>query len=328
MTELPANINVSICICTFRRPELLANLLSSLSSQLISVQHNSFVLGGVEVIVVDNDPYNSALPVLTQAQCTMGNQLIGLHAPVPNISLARNLAVHQARGVWVVMMDDDEIPAADWIVRLIEAQQTYQADVVFGPVLVHYADGVSAWLQQGAYFERRRLVTGTRVEAHDARSGNVLIRRSALVALCPADDFASGPFDPEYGRTGGEDSILFRELGKRGAVMVWCDEATVSELVPVERATANWLLQRSYRTGQLYLRAELYGLSGQMRWKKFIGLSLRALVQGVAALVLTLVCLPFSRHRAFFWLRTASSQTGKLSVWAGSAVQSYGHSPT
>ena len=161
------------------------------------------------------------------------------------------------------------------------------------------------------------------MEANDARSGNVLMRRSLLLSLCPPESL-TGPFDVEYGRTGGEDSILFRELGKRHATMVWCDEATVSELVPLERASVSWLLKRSYRIGQLFFRAELYGLMGSARFKKLSVLSVRAFFQGVLALVLALACLVFSPRLSFFWLRTASSQAGKLSVWSGSSVQGYG----
>jgi hypothetical protein len=42
-----------------------------------------------------------------------------------------------------------------------------------------------------------------------------------------------GPFDPAFGRTGGEDSMLFRRLDESGSRMVWCDDAPALEFVPI-----------------------------------------------------------------------------------------------
>ncbi len=318
---------LTICICTFRRPELLEQLLAVLLVQLPVADAKAGAGNrSVEVIVVDNDPHGSAGAVLNAARIRWGGRLTSLHVSTPNISLARNKAVHAASGEWLAMIDDDEIPLPGWIEHLTEAQRCYQADVVFGPVLVHYAPEVSTWLQRGGYFERRRLVTGTAVGSRDARTSNVLVRRSALLAMCPSEK-ADGPFDESYGRTGGEDSILFRELARRGATMVWCDEAPVSELVPMDRANPRWLLARSFRTGQLYLRTELHTLRGGAMLKRLIFLSVRGLAQGGLALLLSLLCLPVSRRRSFFWLRVASSQAGKLSVWWGGVVNAYGTTP-
>ncbi|MCU6433261.1 glycosyltransferase [Undibacterium sp. Jales W-56] len=312
-------LDISICICTFRRPVLLRVLLDAIHQQ--EADHLT-----IQVVVVDNDPAQSASQVLSEARSQFGDRLTPVALAESNISLARNAAVHAALGEWIVFIDDDERPEPGWLSSLIKTQQKHTADVVFAPVLAEYADGVAEWLKQGGYFDRRRLVTGTTVTQTDARSGNVLVRRTALMRLCDASASPphNGPFDAAYGKTGGEDSILFRQLEAAGARMVWCDEAPVYEWIPLERAQAKWLLQRSYRTGQLFMRTELAMQQGGARIIRAAYLASRAAMQLLVAAVLAIVLLAVKPLQSFKWLRILASQAGKLSYLFGSLSQAYG----
>ena len=115
---------VSVCVCTFRRPELLDGLLSLLAEQR---------LPAFEIVVVDNDPAHSALPVLQAWGERLPLRFV--HLPEPNIAKARNLAVAQARGAWLAFIDDDERPGPDWLYLLVQAQAASGADGVMAPVL-------------------------------------------------------------------------------------------------------------------------------------------------------------------------------------------------
>jgi hypothetical protein len=88
------------------------------------------------------------------------------------------------------------------------------------------------------------LPSGTRISAGDARTGNLLIRRSIFVE---GDDW----FDPAFGRTGGEDSDFFYRQFRRGRVFVWCDEAVVYEMVPPNRWSVAYHVKRYLRSGTL-----------------------------------------------------------------------------
>lgn len=307
---IPA-IDISICICTFKRPALLAQLLHALTLQARDDL-------SLEVIVVDNDPARSAATVLAEWQTRLPYPLQALSVSTPNIALTRNTAVHAAQGTWVLFIDDDELPDGHWIAALYAAQKTYQADAVFGPVLPRYNTHTPDWIKAGRFFDRRRMATGTRVTTHDARTGNVLIRRASLLAI-------PGPFDIAFGRTGAEDTMLFRDLIAHGATLVWCDEATVSEEVPAERANLSWLMRRSYRLGQTYVLSEIVRLSGIQRIGRAAYLGLRALAQLAIAAVITVMAFPFSRITAIRWLRTLCAQCGKLSAIAGHRYHEYGH---
>lgn len=309
MSGNPA-VDISVCICTFKRPALLDALLRAVSRQ---------ARGGLalEVIVVDNDPLRSADPVLHAWQARGDIVLKALHVDTPNIALARNAAVHAAQGDGIVFVDDDEEPDPGWLTALIAAQQRYNADAVFGPVLPRYHPATPAWIRDGGYFDRPRYPSGTPVPVRDARTGNVLVRRGVLMAL-------DGPFDPDYGRTGGSDTVLFGRLLSRGASLVWCDEATVQEVVPPERAKLDWILRRAFRGGQSFVRSDLKLRGGLARLGRAAYLAARALVQLAVALLCALALLPFTRTRAVRWLRTAAAQAGKLAALAGHRYQEYG----
>ncbi|MBB3211091.1 succinoglycan biosynthesis protein ExoM [Herbaspirillum sp. Sphag1AN] len=304
-------MDISICICTFRRPLLLDQLLHALRLQARGELR-------IEVIVVDNDPQASALPVLTRWQSQLPVTLRHYHQAIPNIAETRNLAVQQAQGQWVLFIDDDEAPDADWILKIVAAQERYQADVVFAPVLPRYRADTPDWIRAGDFFNRPRYLTGTVIGISDARTGNVLIRRQSLLAI-------PGPFDAAFGRSGAEDTMLFRDMLANGARFVWCDEATVSEEVPAERAKLSWLLRRSYRLGQTYMRSELVRLATLPRLLRATQLGLRALLQLVVAALLSLLLLPVSRIKAIRWLRTTLAQCGKLSALLGHRYHEYGH---
>ncbi|MBC3862316.1 glycosyltransferase [Undibacterium jejuense] len=308
-------IDISICICTFRRPLLLQRLLTAVFAQ----NYNQECL---EVIVVDNDVHRSAIPVLNEFKKQFHDRLTVLELGESNISLARNAAIGVARGEWVVMVDDDECPAQDWLHYLLATQASFNADVVFAPVLPEYAEGVPPWIIKGQFFDRRRPVSGTPIDDKDARSGNVLVRKSFLDQLRTSS--GAGPFDPSFGKTGGEDSMLFRQLHARGACMVWCDEAPVTEIVPVDRATASWLLQRSFRTGQLFMRTELAMFPKNQRWHRGLWLGLRAIIQLCISFVLAIVLLPLSPLKGFSWARICASQFGKLNHFLGAHLHVYG----
>ncbi|MES2186495.1 MAG: glycosyltransferase family A protein [Pseudomonadota bacterium] len=299
---------VSVCICTFRRPRLLDALLQALALELAGDP-------SIEFVVVDNDPQHSAQATLQAWSARL--RLTALHEPVPNIASARNAVVQGARGEWIAFIDDDESPDPGWLATLRAAQRKYQADAVFAPVLPRYVPGTADWLIRGGFFDRPRFATGTPITTRDARTGNVLLRRADLLAV-------PGPFDVAFGRTGAEDTVLFRDLLARGARFIWCDEATVQEEVPLARANTGWLLRRSYRLGQTYMLSEICRLRGPARLRRAGFLGVRAVGQCAVAGVLALLQWPFSRIRAMRWLRATVAQLGKMSALAGHRYHEYG----
>ena len=117
----------SICIATYRRPKLLKKLLISLSNQQVPGNWEK------EIVIVDNDAYETARPVFKQFANNSQNIKYFVQ-PVKNISLTRNEAVKNAGGDYLVFIDDDEHADPNWLKNLIETIENYKADVVIGRI--------------------------------------------------------------------------------------------------------------------------------------------------------------------------------------------------
>ena len=304
-----ADTIISICICTFRRPMMLEELLNSILQDLE-------LPGSTEVIVVDNDKDESARGIVEKHS----RGLLPVRyfvEPEQNISLARNRTVSEARGEWLAMIDDDELPDPGWLESLFRCARLLDADAVFGPVEPIYSNGCPRWIIDGRFIEKGHSSTGTKVLRGQTRTSNVLLRRDLIVDR-------DGPFDRAFGLSGGEDSLLFDGLLLEGKRFYWCDEAVVKEHIPAERATWQRLLKRSFRGGQTYGRLVLCGFGKGRPSTPAKALFLcRTVVHCCVSVVMWMATLPFGRIRWFRWLRAIAIQLGKASAFMPFVYREY-----
>jgi succinoglycan biosynthesis protein ExoM len=299
---------VSLCIATYCRPERLAAVLDDLTRQTRPPD---------EIVVVDNDPAGSARVVVEQR--LIDRAPFPIHyavQPQKNISLTRNKTVELAGGDWLGFIDDDERAPPAWLAQLMDAAVRFGADGVLGPVDPIVPSSAPLWIRRGHFYDFPRMATGTVIPPNRLRFGNVLVKGSWLRG-------GDAPFDPALGLTGGEDGDLLSRLVQRGARLVWCDEAIVSEPVESSRLSLHWLLRRALSGGQDFARHALAGRYGAMSTVKRAQFFLRALVQALAAAGLTLIVWPLGRHHAARWLTTLSANVGKLSVFWGWRYREY-----
>ena len=114
-TPGPQNVAADICVCTFRRVSL-ADTLSSLFGLALRPDWL------VRVIVADNDALPSAQPIVEQAACKAPFPVLYVHAPMRNISVARNACLDAATARFVAFIDDDELATPLWLAALIDRQ--------------------------------------------------------------------------------------------------------------------------------------------------------------------------------------------------------------
>lgn len=229
--------HISVCICTFKRPAMLAKVLAGVISQATD---DKFTF---EVVVVDNDCNRSAEDTVRRLQLQTGIRIIYDCEPEQNISLTRNRTIRNAEGVLITFIDDDEFPEQDWLLALYATYVKYTAAGVLGPVMPYYEGTPPDWLVKSDLCVRRSFQTGTLLtNLRYMRTGNVLLRKGIL----PDDELA---FDPQFGRSGGEDYDFFKRMLKRGYSFVWCDEARVFEHVPIERQQKSYLIKRALIRG-------------------------------------------------------------------------------
>ncbi len=296
--------HISVCICTFKRPQLLEHLLEALQRQCVD---DSF---SFDVVIVDNDAARSSEHLVNAFATRASYRLTYGCEPERNISLARNRAVRLASGDLIAFIDDDEYPVDEWLMRMHGTLRASDAVGVLGPVLPDFPDAAPDWLKKGRFFDRARHATGTPISASDARTGNLLVKRSVFV-----DDQCW--FDPAFGRTGGEDTDFFAKQFARAAVFVWCDEAVAYETIPPERWTMRFHVKRLLRAGTIdgeMIRA------GSLRGR---GLVCKNLAIFVACGVIAGPALALPRH---LWLRVAQKFAycgGLVSAYFGMSLLRY-----
>ncbi len=229
-------LHISVCIPTYRRPDMLDTCIRALQDQELGAFSYS-------IVVVDNDILESARDIVTGWQQRSLIEIFYDVERVPNISSARNKAIKSATGDLVAFIDDDEFPEPKWLLKLVVAYFDFSADGVLGPVIPLYEGTPSTWLVKSGLCARKTFSTGTILRnTKDMRTGNVLLGRHLF-------EFDEAPFNPQFGRSGGEDSDFFERKVQEGRSFIWCNEACVHEKVPKERQNLRFFVRRALVLG-------------------------------------------------------------------------------
>jgi succinoglycan biosynthesis protein ExoM len=228
-----------IAIASYRRPTQLEHLLDSLGAM--------DRLAGADILVVDNDPEESARSVAENHRV----EPIYVVEPAPGIAEARNRALQHFSNAYhgIIFVDDDEWVTQNWLTGLTDYAKQASADVVVGPVVTVFSENTPDWLRRGGFLQRQILETGTRLPT--APTNNTLLLRDAWVRA------GSPRFDPSFSETGGSDADLFRGICKSGATILYCAEAAVHEDAPDQRLSLRWLRRRAIRNGIAQTRIRL-----------------------------------------------------------------------
>lgn len=143
--------SVSIIICTVGRLQGLKVLLEAINSQL------DVAIEELEVLVIDNS-LNLGNPMENNSSsktATFINQIkndfrFTLHChvePVKGLSRARNCGILIAKGDILLFTDDDCIPAANWIGKILNSYKTNKWDGFGGRVLaIEPQIGIPSWI--------------------------------------------------------------------------------------------------------------------------------------------------------------------------------------
>jgi len=257
--------HISVCICTFKRPQLLKRALEKLGHQ------RTEDLFSYSVVIVDNDRAESAREAVAAYANGSALKILYCVEPEQNIALARNKAVENSSGDLIAFFDDDEYPAEDWLCNLFKAYQTYRVNGVLGPVRPYFEHEPPEWAVKGKFFDRPTYETGYKMDWTQTRTGNVLLERRIVEGIPEV-------FNPVFG-TGSEDIDFFRRMMEKGHVFVWCNEAEVYELVPASRCSIKYLLHRASIRGSSFPKRPVHRM--------------RNIARSIIAIPLYSIALPF-----------------------------------
>lgn len=203
------------------------------------------------VVVVDNDAASSAERCAGEFAARAGIPVKYCVEPRQNIALARNRAVSNASGEFIVFIDDDEFTTRDWLVTLFTACEKFNVDGVLGPVKPHFDVKPPEWVVKGKFYDRPSYPTGLVIDGKKGRTGNTFLRSKVLQAA------GDEPFRPEF-RT-GEDQDFFTRMIDRGFQFIWCHEAMAFEVVPPVRWQRRFMFRRALLRGASAVLQRRYG---------------------------------------------------------------------
>lgn len=258
-------MHICVCICSYKRPELLRRSLREVSEQ------QTRGVFTYSVVVADNDVEESGRSVVSEMAPSFPVKISYCTEPRRSISHARNKALENATGDAIAFIDDDEFPEKMWLHNLFVAMRDHNVAGVLGPVRPFFDTEPPAWVVKGRFCERPEHPTGFVMEWTECRTGNVLFKREIIAGLDPV-------FLPEFGTAGGDMNFFWRMIQK-GNNFIWCNEAVVHEVVPPSRWRRSFMLKRALLRGGNFLKHP----EGR----------LRELVKSAVAVPVYTVSLPF-----------------------------------
>lgn len=235
----------TIGLCTYQRPQMLAETIKSLST-LVIPDYISLIL-----IVIDNDSNQSAKPIFTVEKKQLPFDSYYAVEIKKGIVYARNKALDCADGYNTDLMffiDDDEIVNPNWLIAHLAYHAKFDVDVVTGSLYSIYPETTPKWIRRGGFFDaQQNIKEGTMLK--NAATNNVSFDYDKLCRQYRLH------FDETL--KSREDNDFFMRARMKGAIIKWTNTAIVYEIVPLSKMTVSWLLRRTYKTGEAYSKREI-----------------------------------------------------------------------
>jgi len=235
---------VTVVVPTFRRPHGIIKVLDALGTQ-------QDVGLPWDIVVVDNDDSPGAEMAFSAASDGFPVPVRLVREPRRGSAHARNRGIAEASGDVVVFLDDDVVPAGDWLYRLVEPIIDDRCDATGGRVLLDPSVELPGWWAEwmAGYLAAFDLDPN---EIELLPDGWVL---TASVALRADLLRASGGFDPELGPRSGvplvdDDISLSRRFMIAGGRIRFIPDAVVVHEVPGQRLSRRYLMRRIYAQGR------------------------------------------------------------------------------
>lgn len=240
-------MHLTVCICTRNRPDYVQGCLTGLLRQTAG--------GSFEILVVDSasDPDDAARLsriIIATPQARL------LRLEQPGISVARNAGAQAALGEYIAYIDDDAVPASDWVERIVAA--TTETDpppaLIGGRILPRWEAPLPTWWPR----RLRGVLTIIEHEGQGEYQSPALPRGlepfGANVVVHVATLRSLGGFERRSGRDGDvllsdEEVQLAWRLQAAGHSARYDSRIVVEHQIQAERLNPRWLLSRLYWQG-------------------------------------------------------------------------------
>lgn len=237
----------SIITCTYNREKYLGQTLKSVCEQ-------TFPAGDYEILVVDNNSTDNTAFICEQYRKNYSDKQFFYFKEVnQGFSFALNRGIKEARGEYIVFVDDDETINTNHLELLYAYLEKYpQAELIASPVVPIYENGEPEWMSHftqrliGGYFNQ-----GDKVKILDANhypgTGHTIIKRELYEKY--------GYYNTELGRKGtsligAEDKDMFNRLKNNGISAYYFPAIPIYHHIPESKTTDDFFNRLTYSIGK------------------------------------------------------------------------------
>ncbi|MCR2803271.1 glycosyltransferase [Paenibacillus soyae] len=274
-------MKATVAICTHNRAEDVREALFSLLQQ-------SFT-GDYEVIVVDNRSTDNTRLVVQEVKRMTSIPILYVYEERLGLSVARNRAIREAKGDYILFLDDDAAASKNWIEGIVSVfESDPRIGCVGGKIDPAWEGAEPTWLLP----ENRTLYTILDYSQEIVEMKKPAIPFGANVAFRKSVFDTLKPFREDLGRVGSnllssEEAELIDRIRSRYTVY-YTPHAWVRHKIPRSRVSRKWLLRRIY----------WQGVSSAVSSERKTGIFVKSVLKVPVFLALTVVFF-FDKHRIF-----------------------------
>src|ERR1700761_2566502 len=240
-------MDLTVCICTRDRPRYLQDCLEGLRRQTVPRERFS-------VLLVDSASAPAAAVELADLAVHYNARLIRLEQP--GISIARNAGAWATRTQFIAYIDDDAIPADDWVETILDAivRPGRRSALIGGRILPKWEAPLPAWwpaslrgvlsiIEHEGEGEYR---TGSVPKGLEPYAANMVVN---VLSLLAAGGFGAGVGRYGHSLLSDEEVQLAWMLQDAGHSVRYDSGIVVHHQIQARRLRPEWLLSRLYWQG-------------------------------------------------------------------------------
>lgn len=281
-------IRFSFITCTYNRDKYIAQTLESVCKQTFSPLD-------YEVIVVDNNSTDSTAGICEEFRQRYPDRQFRYFKEInQGLSFALNRGIKEARGEYIIFVDDDETIITEHLERLDNHLKNYpDAELVASPVIPVYEEAQPKWMSHytqrliGGYFDQ-----GNQPKKLEAKNypgtGHTIIKRELYEKY--------GYYNTELGRKGNsligaEDKDMFSRLKKNNIDCYYFPDIPIYHHIPTQKLTDEFFQKLTYSIGKSE-RIRTLSVSKKEYQKRLIDESIKWIASFVLCLGYTVILLP------------------------------------
>jgi len=240
-------LTYTVALCTHNHADRLERTLADLPRIHLPK-------AGWEFLVIDNGSRDATPELLAHHIWPSGWEVRVVREEKLGLSNARNRAIAEARGDYIIFVDDDETADPDWLCAFERLIETVQPDAFGGRIKVLFEDDIRpTWLSDellGFLGELNRSdgIVPLAEQNTSFYGGNFGFRRVVCDTV--------GAFDAMLGRkgtdnTGGEEVDFYRRLLAAGFKVWWTPEAVIHHRIQAVKLNRRYFRDLHYRQGRM-----------------------------------------------------------------------------